>query len=313
MKVLLAIDRSRYAKVAARFVRELQLPVNSTLYLLHVIDPPLRGKTSHLPRISSYKKHFAAEQAKKKAKAEKFLNRLQKPLQIGKLKLQPLLREGHAAIEIVAALKQYRVNLAVLGTRGLSGIRRFLLGSVSERVLNDAPCSILVVRGQPRWIGPKKTRAMRVLVTADGSSDARAAITFLPALGLPTSSDITALHVFEPLDDETAHPESSFGMMDWPGLGQIPDEIKRAQESFGFGVLEETKRQLKAEGCNVHTSFSRGNAAEEIIKYAKQSRTDLLVLGARGLTGDRRFLLGTVSHKVVRHAPCSVLVIRKNA
>ncbi|MFQ5917230.1 MAG: universal stress protein [Candidatus Binatia bacterium] len=56
-----------------------------------------------------------------------------------------------------------------------------------------------------------------------------------------------------------------------------------------------------------------GNVAEEIIQIAEQFRTDLLVLGSRGLTGEKRFPLGSVVQKVVRHAPCSVLVVRKNA
>ncbi len=313
MKVLLAMDHSRYAKNSARFLRGLELPVNSTLYLLHVIDPPLKGHASQLARFRKYKKHLVAEQTKKKAKAEEFLNRLLKPLQVGKLRVQPLFCEGSPGAEIVAIVKQYRIDLVVLGTRGLSGIRRFLLGSVSERVLNDTPCSVLVVRGHSRRTALKETRGLHVLAATDGSSDARAAVNFLPALGLPPSSECTVVHVVEPLEDEIPHPESSFGMMDGPDFGRIPDEIRRAQERFGFAVLEESERQLKRSGLKVSTTFNKGNVAENIIQIAEQLRADLLVLGSRGQTGDKRFPLGSVVHKVVRHAPCSVLVVRKNA
>lgn len=312
MKVLLAVDHSRYAKDAARFLGGLEIPVNSTLYLLHVIDPPLKGHASQLARFRKYKRRLAAEQTKKKAKAEEFLNRLLKPLKVGGLRVQPLLCEGAPGAEIVAAVKQYGINLVVLGTRGLSGIRRFLLGSVSERVLSDAPCSVLVVRGRPRRTGLKKTRGLHVLAAADGSPDARAAVSFLPTLGLPPSSECTVIHVVEPLEDETPHPESSFGMMDGPDFGHIPDEIRRAQERFGFAVLEASERYLKRSSLKVNTTFNKGNVAENVIQIAEQLRADLLVLGPRGLTGDKRFPLGSVVQKLVRHAPCSVLVVRKN-
>ncbi len=64
-------------------------------------------------------------------------------------------------------------------------------------------------------------------------------------------------------------------------------------------------------GRKVETLLVKGHAAEEILKTAKRIRADLVVVGSRGLTGLRRFLLGSVTHKVARHAPCSVLVVRQ--
>lgn len=82
MNVLVAVDYSRYTRAAVRFLQGLQLPVNSTLYILHVTDSPLK-RHPHLARFSWYKKHRAAEQTKMRAKAEEFLLGLQKPLQGG--------------------------------------------------------------------------------------------------------------------------------------------------------------------------------------------------------------------------------------
>jgi nucleotide-binding universal stress UspA family protein len=314
MNVLVAVDESRYARTAVRCLKGLRLPVNSTVYLLHVIDSPLRRQAPHLVRFSWYKKLLAAEQKKMRPKAAELLARLQKPLQGEKLKIQPLVREGTAGVEIVAAIKQRRINLAVVGTHGLSGIRRFLLGSVSERVLNDAPCSVLVVRGQAGWIGGNTTRGMRILVATDGSPDAQAVVTFLPTLGLPPSSELTVLHVFEPVEVGTPHLGSSFGMTaDWAYFDKPPDEILAAQEKAGKEAVEKAQRQLKQPGLGVKATFTKGNVAEEIIRIAEQLRADLVVLGSRGLTGDKRLPLGSISQKVVRHAPCSVLVVKKGA
>ena len=77
-----------------------------------------------------------------------------------------------------------------------------------------------------------------------------------------------------------------------------------------MAILKKAQRQLKRPDLKVDGFFSRGHVAEEIIHKAKQLEVDLVVVGSKGLTAYERFLLGSVSQKVLRHAPCSVLVIR---
>ena len=311
MHVLLAVDRSRQSMAAARFFQWLRLPAEAELTLLYVIDPPLQGQAAHLMQFPWYEQALVVERKRIKAKAQEFVDRLQKPLHVGERTARSVFRVGTPGSEIVKAIKQYRIDLAVLGSRGLSGVRRFLLGSASEWVLNASPCSVLIVRGEHKSVSRENTPGIHILLATNGSSDAQAAVTFLHALGLPPSSQVTALHVFEALEEGRPHPESSIGMMEgWADFVQSPEEIKQAQEQAGMAVLKEAQRQLKQSGLKVKGIFSRGHVADEIVNMAEQFHVDLIILGSRGMAEHKQSRLGSVSRNVARHAPCSALVVR---
>ena len=101
------------------------------------------------------------------------------------------------------------------------------------------------------------------------------------------------------------------GMMeDWTDFVQSPEEIKQGQEQAGMAVLKETRRHLLQSGLTVNETFSKGYVAEEVIRIAEQLRVDLVVVGSKETNGRKKFPLGRVPRHVVRHAPCSVLVVR---
>jgi nucleotide-binding universal stress UspA family protein len=76
------------------------------------------------------------------------------------------------------------------------------------------------------------------------------------------------------------------------------------------GVLSEASAVVASLGLELETHAARGDAAEALIDAAAQTGADLIVVGNRGMTGARRFLLGNVPNKVSHHAPCSVLIVR---
>jgi nucleotide-binding universal stress UspA family protein len=212
-------------------------------------------------------------------------------------------------VGIVDTLKKEKAHLVVVGSRGLSGVKRFLLGSVSERVLIHARCSVLVVRGQPRRGDTHHAGGMQVLVAFDGSPHASAAVDLLAKLGLPRSAVVTLLHVVETHDYLTSRLMAT-GRSD---LQRLAEEVMQARKQAGSRMLEKAQRVLKRRSLTVDTLVAEGHAAEAILKTAERIRADLVVMGSRGLTGMKRLLLGGVSHRVARHAPCSVLVVRKNS
>jgi len=75
-------------------------------------------------------------------------------------------------------------------------------------------------------------------------------------------------------------------------------------------VLKRAAREALAKGVEVETHVREGDPAEVIIDVATEQQADLIVVGSRGLTGIKRFLLGSVSHKVSQHAPHSVMIVR---
>lgn len=306
MKVLLAVDQSRNSLAAVRFIQRLPLPTGSVLYLLHVFElkqwpeMPLFGDTQH------FQEQVATLRVKATAKARRFISRMAESFHgQRRLEVQTTVVEGIPGAEILTAIEDHSNDLVVVGSKGLSGMKRFLLGSVSEWVLSDAPCSVLVIRGQPRWTG-QKARDMRILLATDGSQDSKMAVTFLKKLNLPKSSQLTIIHVVESHRALTTAAWFT-GHMD---ATQMAEDMKRTLEQAGKQLLRETQQGLSKKKLGVAPLLTHGHAAEEILKEAKRSRADLIVVGSKGLTGLRRFLLGSVADKVTRHASCSVLVVR---
>lgn len=134
--------------------------------------------------VQGFQEKLATCRARAAAKANRIISRVADSFHGQRLKVQANVIEGIPGAEILTAIEQHQIDLVVVGTKGLSGMKRFLLGSVREWVLSDAPCSVLLVRGQPRWAG-QKARDMRVLLAMDGSRDSKMAVALLKRLKLP--------------------------------------------------------------------------------------------------------------------------------
>lgn len=299
MKVLLAVDQSRDAKVAARFLETVRFPRGSELSMLHVIEVPYVATRYPVQAamLADWRKEAAAG-------ARRLIDTLAQPFRAQGLPVCPLLKEGLPGPALLHVIERRRVDLAVLSPHRYPRIVRFLLGSVSELLLNDAPCSVLVVRGTPRL---KTDRGLRVILATDFSPDADAAAALLLQLELPQTSKITVFHVQERADDVMAR----IGAKGQSKLHQAIEAVMRKRRRQATRLLERLRRRLARRGCGAAPLLRDGNPAEEIIRAASRLRADLVVLGSRGLTGFTRILLGSVSGKVARHAPCSVLVVRR--
>jgi nucleotide-binding universal stress UspA family protein len=172
MKVLLAVDQSRDAKVAAGFLETVQLPRGTAVSILHVIEIPhtaIRYAAQQL-MLADWRKEAATS-------ARRLIDRIIPPLRAQGLQVHPLVKEGLPGPGLLNTIDRTHADLAVLGPHGYSRIARFLLGSVSEMLLNEAPCSVLIVRGRPR---SRQGRGMRVVLAMDFSKDAKGAARFCP-------------------------------------------------------------------------------------------------------------------------------------
>src|SRR5580765_461878 len=137
---------------------------------------------------------------------------------------------------------------------------------------------------------------MRIMLATDGSKDARAAAAFLKELPFPPSTTlritvVVALPVFA---------------LDGPPI----QEFKRSVLDEARGIADDAKAVLAPCGFAVETDVAVGDPKAEIVRVAEDWGADLLVLGARGLGLVKRFLLGSVSYAVARHARCPVLVVK---
>ena len=142
----------------------------------------------------------------------------------------------------------------------------------------------------------------------DGSEDSVEAVRFVESLGLPRQSKLRLLSVVEPIRYPASAPQALRAR-----LVRIIRELEAERRGELEKVLEQTARQLDDKITRVSRSTSTGDPASEILATAARYDTDLIVVGARGLGGMARLLLGSVSEKVLRHARCPVLIVKRRS
>lgn len=195
---------------------------------------------------------------------------------------------------IVDALADRSFDLVVMSTHGRTGLRRVLLGSVTEKVVRHAPCPVLTVHsdGEP---GPFQN----VLVPVDFSPSAHDALKLAAQLVSPGGIGITLLHVIEV-------PESYRGERPITAGKEVKDD--RVAEA-----LDRWAGELRAAvSVPIQTRWAVGWPGPEILAIVESDRAlDLVVMASHGRTGIKRAMIGSVAEKVVRYAPCAVAVARR--
>jgi len=273
VKILTAIDGSKHSAWALDLLLRLPLSVAPHLQVLHVMEQAMLTQSWLARPLASQP---ATETRKRSKAAARLVRRAVAKLRRRAKSVRPLLQKGPVTDTIVTTAAREKADLLVLGSRGISNIQAFLMGSVSQQVATYAPCSVLIVKERARAV-------TRVLLAVDGSSASKRAMAFLPAHLKPAGVTVIVLMV---RDDP--YPEAS----------PVNPRIEQYQHAL-----------LRA-GFSVQLLTATGHAAATIISTARRQRADLIVLGSRGLTGLKRFLLGSVSRQVTKYAPCSVLVVR---
>ena len=290
MRIVLATDGSKDSRAAAAYLKELPLPPSTTVRIIAVVSLPV----------------FALDVASAPELKRSVLDRAQGVVEDARTALAPRgfaietdVTMGDPREEIVRQAEEWRADLVVLGARGLGTVKRFLLGSVSDAVARHARCPVLVVKGQRRKLGS-------VLVGMDGSEDSFQAVRFLRSLALPRQTKVRLLSVVERLRYPTTAPQALHGQ-----LVRMLKELEAERRGELDKVLERAAAELDDKITRVTRYTPTGNPAEEIVATANDFDTDLVVVGARGLGGMARVLLGSVSEKVLHHARCPVLIVKE--
>ncbi|MGD8507032.1 MAG: universal stress protein [Candidatus Bathyarchaeota archaeon] len=147
----------------------------------------------------------------------------------------------------------------------------------------------------------------KILVPLDGSEHSVRASDNAVKIAKKFNGKITLIHVYSGMNPvfvsaitrETGIPDPKF-------LSKLDEAAREA----GANILADGEERAKAEGVQVETLLSAGHTVEEILKTSKEGRFDLIVIGARGLSSIKEIFLGSVSHGVIIHARCPVLVVK---
>jgi nucleotide-binding universal stress UspA family protein len=139
-----------------------------------------------------------------------------------------------------------------------------------------------------------------VVVGTDGSPNAEAAVRRASEIAKGSGA---RLHLVSAYPDALNYSEAITS-----SAKREPINLREVAES----VLARAEREVEAEGVEVVTHAREGEPAHVIVEVAQEQNADLIVVGARGLTGFKRFLLGSVSSKLAHHAPCSLMIVRSD-
>jgi nucleotide-binding universal stress UspA family protein len=141
-----------------------------------------------------------------------------------------------------------------------------------------------------------------IVVGTDGSETARQAVRQAMDLAAKIGARIDLVSAYEPVSDQRLRSERR----------EVPEDVAWAvnpREDVD-ATLNEAADQIKAAGVPVETFARQGDPADAILDVAEERNSDLIIVGNKGMTGAKRFLLGSVPNKVSHHAPCSVMIIR---
>ena len=285
MKTLLAVDGSDNSYEAVHVLK--YIAGAEQLTLLHALDVPRPAYPEMSMMPEAAEEIYKALEQTMREDGERLLNRVQSLLPLHAGPSSKHLRIGSPAEVIVSIAEEQKVDLIVMGARGLGPIKERLLGSVSHRILTLAHCATLIVNGP--------VKAMKqVLLPLQGPSDTESAIRFLQLKPFHDTVELTLLTVLP----STEPP--------WPGnadAAAASTEILEKQAGYLEGVAE----RLRAIGYQAHGVVGGGTPSIMILQEASTLRSDLILMGTSGRQGITRFVLGSVSHAVLHKTPCPVL------
>jgi nucleotide-binding universal stress UspA family protein len=198
---------------------------------------------------------------------------------------------------IVSEAAKRNVDLIVMRSRRRPH-RAALLGSTAEQVCRTASCPVLVTHAEEReWVEGSTIQLKRVLVAYDFSDFSEFALNYALSFAQEYQAELHLLHVLPPAT--VREPEIS-----WYPLGQ---------EGVYHSAARRLQRAVPPEGhlwCNVRHVISEGQPYREILNYAESNQIDLICIGAHGAGFGMRTLFGSNVDRVLRQAPCPVLVAR---
>jgi len=215
---------------------------------------------------------------------------------------EPLITVGKPADEISRAVEEKDIDLVITATRGRAGLKRIILGSVTERLMRTLTCPLLVVNSPEHKFVSAADQAIKIkkiLVGCDFSPDSGQALKHALSLAQEFQAELHLAHVIEPPTQPDLHKEDT----------PVSEEI---QQDYRDLLTRKLREMVPAEArlwCTPQTGLLEGQPYEEIVAYAESKNIDMIVLGVRGHGLVKTLFLGSTTDRVVRRSPCPVLSV----
>lgn len=303
MKILIAYDGSPDAEAAIDDLLKAGLPSVGEAAVLTIAEvwlPPSDGIESSVPD-HQIEELLARHRAKGKAlvgaaeeHAAKAAGRIRAILPGWQVAAETTY--GSPAWEILDAAEKKGVDLIVVGSQGQSALSRMLMGSISQKVITEARCSVRIGRGK----NDGEPAAIRIVVGFDSTKGAQAAVTAITERTWPAETEVRLISVAE-------GAQHAF-------VGELVPPVL-ADDAGDYSVLNELARraieELGAKGLSATHSLVNGDPKTVLVEEAERWNADTIFVGANAFGSNlERFLIGSTSAAVAARAHCSVEVVR---
>lgn len=291
-RILVPLDGSVTAEKALPYARSLARTLEIPVELLAAIETAgdfASAKTRYLDTLLEDGVRNSQE----------YLKRISKTF--SGAAVQCNVEKGRAEEVIITRAAAQHGTLIVMATHGRSGLNRWLLGSVAEKVLRGANNAVLVIRANEEAAADGEAAPDSIIVPLDGSALAESVLPCTIELAKALNLKVTLLRCYSLKQIIFSFEEYS------PDLDELKGELKWEAESY----LDEKVTELKSRGlADVFCYVTEGDAAETIIEMAKGAPNSVIAISTHSGSAIKHWVLGSVTEKVLRHGNNPVMVIR---
>lgn len=309
--IIAPVDGSGPATAAARHAGQLALLLGARLQLLYVMPA---GPAELMDVPANRSKETDADLARKRRRAEEALAEARAALdasmqgRASELVVDDVAHHGDPATVIVEQARRVPDSMVVMGARGIGGLKKLFLGSVSEETLHKAPCPVTVVHEGDHAANQSGLKVLAVPV--DGSVHSDAAAQLAGELARHGNASVHLLFAYP------RHPAEIGGvggaMGDFGALSEsMVESFLEAGRQEARRVFDQAREKLgQVEGEIIECQLASGDPAAAIVAHAEQqAEPTSIVMGRRGMGPWQERLLGSVSSTVVAKSPCPVTVV----
>jgi len=294
--ILCATDFSDFSNHAIPYGIALAKEFKAKLFLCHVID---------LSSAAIYGEAVLALEEQQKRMTKYAEDEMTELMSKEAVDWEPLIAVGNAAHEIARLAGEKQADITVAASHGRAGLKRLILGSVTERLMRTLPCPLLVVRSPERGFLAPADQAItlkKICVGCDFSPDSSLAFHYGLSLAQEFQASLHLVHVLQPpLYEHMEKPAESKE----PSQKELKNVLKKKLEDM---VPEEARTW-----CEPVTTLLAGQPHEELTKYAVVNDIDLIILGVRGHSLVETVFVGSTTDRVMRRAPCPVLSVQPSS
>jgi nucleotide-binding universal stress UspA family protein len=293
-RMLIPLDGSKVAEQVLPYARFLAKGLVIPVELLEVVDPEALASLSN-PSQGRYVDTVLTEGIES---SKNYLEAIGRSFQGAKVK--SLVEKGKAEDVVIEKAAADKNTLVVMATHGRSGIQRWLLGSVADKILHGATNHVLLVRANEGGKTDGEAALKTVIVPLDGSPLAEQVLPYVVELAKKIKLNLVLMRAYA-LPPAISAEDYGFYSAD------LLDHLEAEARDYLAGKVNEVKQKGVE---NVTSVVNTGYGAEEIITLGRHTPDNFIAMSTHGRSGIQRWVLGSVTDRVVRHSGDPVLIVR---